>query len=77
MLRCRRSGVIGCRGGGFEGLCRMFGAYTGVDLWTLGFQRTDRQSLKCPIGDHRNPESAPFSVCFAMNTRLTGLGFHA
>ena len=29
----------------------------------LGLQRADRQGLQCPVGDHGNPEPAPFSVC--------------
>jgi DNA invertase Pin-like site-specific DNA recombinase len=43
----------------------------------LGFQRARRQGLQPPVGDHGNPQAAPFPAAFGMNTRLTGQGLHA
>ena len=43
----------------------------------LRFQRTGRQGLKGPVGDHGIPSPRRFPFAFGMNTRLTGMGRHA
>src|SRR6266508_3274579 len=40
----------------------------------LGFQRTDRQGLQCPVGDHGNPKPTPLSVRLGDKHPLDGLG---